>query len=777
MRHRERVPRVAIASRVFEPEAAAASFRLGAVADALAEAGAQVEALTASVPGSPAESEARVGRGAVRVVRWPVLRDSTGYVRGYLPYLSFDVPLFFRLLVARRPNVVLVEPPPTTGLVARIALGLRRVPYVWYAADVWSDATEIAGAPRLVASVVRAMERFTLRGAAGVIAVSDGVADRVRTLGAENVKVVRNGIDTGVYDPAARPLEPSELAELGVDAPYLLYAGTASEWQGASVFAEAVGDLTGEFPDLQLVYVGQGAEWDRIEDIAAGLERTRGRRVVVQVPPQSPEMVARLLVGSSGALVSIVPDKGYDFAYPTKVLAALSAGVPVLYAGKGPVAEDIEVARLGAVADYSPESVASGMRELLEARHDSFEPARLREWVVDQRSLAAAAREAAAFLRSVGEGESTDVARGEPRPPSAAVVTPWYPHGGAETEGLFVQREVDALRAEGADVRVVHLDRSLPPGQVQRELRGDLRVLRVGMNPANPASVAKAAGPLRAALRGVDVVHSHAVSALPVVAVARGKKPWVHTEHWSALSSPDSASPLLRAVRPAFGTLLRLPDLVVAESERLAAPIRRFRGNRPVELIPCIVPGPDAVQPWPGGEVLRLASTGGVIERKGPLLAVRALAALRARGIEASLVWTGEGHLREEALELAKTLGVDAEFPGAGTPEEVAQRLAEADMFIGPTQGENFFVAAAEALVAGRPVVASDQGGHVEYADPAFAEIVTEQTPDAYAEAIVRLREKLVGADAGTVAASVASRFTGEAVANRYLAVYEDLIT
>ncbi len=374
------------------------------------------------------------------------------------------------------------------------------------------------------------------------------------------------------------------------------------------------------------------------------------------------------------------------------------------------------------------------------------------------------------------------------------VVTPWYPTVDSPFSGLFVQREVDAFAAVGRPVYVVHLDRSLPAGKTVPAVVGGRPVLRLGMNPANPVSVALAVPALRRALSGMDVVNSHAISALPVVALARGRAKWVHTEHWSALSNPESAPALLRAVRPAFASLLRLPDAVVAESERLAEPIRAFGGS-PVELIPCIVPAPPQLPVTKKGELadpnskqatmrtpatrvrdpIRLASTGGVIDRKDPLLAVRTVKELEDRGVAASLIWTGEGDLRGEAIELAAKLGVDAEFPGAGSEEEVQERTAAADVFFAPTKGENFFVAAAEALVSGRPLVASDQGGHTEYADPKFTEIVTERTPGAYADAVLAVLRKTSGVPAEEIAGSVRDRFSPSTVAGQYLSLYSRL--
>ncbi|HEU4756328.1 MAG TPA: glycosyltransferase, partial [Agromyces sp.] len=149
--------RVTIATRIYAPEAAAASFRLSALASALSDEQHEVTVLTARVPASLRDA-ARATDAAdpgIRVRRAPVLRDASGQIRGYLQYLSFDAPLLLRLLFGRRPDAIVVEPPPTTGTVARLVATLRRTPYVYYAADVWSDGAQSIGAPRAVLSLLR----------------------------------------------------------------------------------------------------------------------------------------------------------------------------------------------------------------------------------------------------------------------------------------------------------------------------------------------------------------------------------------------------------------------------------------------------------------------------------------------------------------------------------------------------------------------------------------------------------------------------------------------
>lgn len=390
-------PPVVIASRIFAPESAAAAFRLDALAKSLVTRGARVRVLTSRPAGSPAHEV----RDGVEVRRARTLRGADGYIRGYAQYLSFDVPVFLRILLQRpTPGVLVVEPPPTTGVAVRLAAGLRRIPYVYYAADVWSDAASSLRVPRPVVRALRAVEGVALRGATAVIAVNEGVADRVRALGAGGVEVVPNGIDTEVFTPDAAA-DTGDPADPWGSARYLVYAGTASEWQGAGIFLDAFALVADEFPDLHLVFVGGGTDMAEIALRGAGNPRVHvlGQRDAARA--------AHLQARAEAALVSIVPGRGYDFAYPTKVLAALACGTPVVFAGEGPARADVRDFELGAVADFEAGSTADAIRAVLDSPRtpgSHLAPGRLRAWVLEHRSLAATGRRGAGVVLGAVRG-------------------------------------------------------------------------------------------------------------------------------------------------------------------------------------------------------------------------------------------------------------------------------------------------------------------------------------------------------------------------------------
>jgi glycosyltransferase involved in cell wall biosynthesis len=385
--------RVVIASRLYDPEPAAASFRLRALAAELAEGGAEVEVLTSRAPDNGA-AEPRPG---VTVRRARVVRDRSGYVRGYLPYLSFDLPLFFRLLVVRRPDVIVVEPPPTTGMVVRVVSALRRVPYVYYAADVWSDAASNATASRLVVRAVTAMEVAAWRAAAAVLSVSAGVTARLDQLGVrERVTEIGNALENDAFTPTG-PVESSAR-------PFVVYAGTASEVHGAHVFVDAFALVLERHPDAQLIFIGQGADRRDLEAAAARLPDDTVR-FLPRLPPAS---VAAWLRGAVAALASVRPGVGYDFAFPTKLYAAVACGTPVVYAGPGPAAGFVSDPVVGEAVDFDPGEVAAAIGRALASPPDPERRTRIAQWAREESRRGNPARLAAAIVRHAAGGRRDD---------------------------------------------------------------------------------------------------------------------------------------------------------------------------------------------------------------------------------------------------------------------------------------------------------------------------------------------------------------------------------
>lgn len=383
--------KVVVATRLYAPEVGAAAFRLKALVDGLVEQGAEVEVITTRAP-----KGAGVFRPPYRLTRWPVLRDPGGNVRGYVQYLSFDIPAFFRLLAVKA-DMVVSEPPPTTGLVVALSSLLRRRPFVYYAADVWTEALSAMEVPETVKRVMGALEGFVLRRAAKVIAVSEPVVGQVARFNvpAERIHVVGNGVDTGVFSPDGPVAAAAK--------PYFIYTGTMSEWQGAGIFIEALPLVRERFPDAEVRFFGQGTDEDHLKALAGTL--APGAVYFGGVVP--PSEAAQWIRGAAGALVSIKPGQGYDFAKPTKIYAAAGCGTPVVFAGQGDGAAIVADGGLGSAAAYEAQAVADAMIAVLaDSTLGGTQSADARvAWVADNASLAASGRVAAEAVMKLGNTE------------------------------------------------------------------------------------------------------------------------------------------------------------------------------------------------------------------------------------------------------------------------------------------------------------------------------------------------------------------------------------
>jgi glycosyltransferase involved in cell wall biosynthesis len=108
---------------------------------------------------------------------------------------------------------------------------------------------------------------------------------------------------------------------------------------------------------------------------------------------------------------------------------------------------------------------------------------------------------------------------------------------------------------------------------------------------------------------------------------------------------------------------------------------------------------------------------GRLVDKKGVIHLVRAMAAVRKSVPDASLTIAGDGPLREGLAREAETLKVPATFLGVQTPEQVQQLMRRAAVLAGPSIADNrgnaegLPITFLEAQASGLPLVVSTSGG------------------------------------------------------------------
>lgn len=218
----------------------------------------------------------------------------------------------------------------------------------------------------------------------------------------------------------------------------------------------------------------------------------------------------------------------------------------------------------------------------------------------------------------------------------------------------------------------------------------------------------------------VDIWPSVRKLGLPTLVTLHGYDISIYREWWEA-----GHGGLLRRAYPR--RLLRMakdPDVrFIAVSQAIMD--RAIEYGIPAGKITVSYIGVDTQRFKAGGLPLdqrhkRILFVGRMVEKKAPLLMVRAYAEVRKNVLTAELAMIGDGPLLSDAKTLSAELKAPVEFFGACTTDEVLAQLHEAKVFCLPSviamngDAEGFGLVILEAQACGVPVVTSALGGAKE---------------------------------------------------------------
>lgn len=128
---------------------------------------------------------------------------------------------------------------------------------------------------------------------------------------------------------------------------------------------------------------------------------------------------------------------------------------------------------------------------------------------------------------------------------------------------------------------------------------------------------------------------------------------------------------------------------------------------------------------------------------------------------------------------------LDAPMPGSGSgvmvldaapPETMPAWFSAATLTAVPSRYEGFGLVALESLACGTPVLAADVGGLAEIVDPSVGVLAPPRSPETLArEALALLADPERLQRMSTAGVEVAARYSWDATAAAYLALYADL--
>jgi teichuronic acid biosynthesis glycosyltransferase TuaC len=242
---------------------------------------------------------------------------------------------------------------------------------------------------------IRPMLRWTLTNAAGAIAVSADLKNKMIALGIPeaSIRVISNGVDTERFHPldaksARRQLGISEEGSIAVS------VGSLIESKGHHLLIAAVANLAARFPKWRLYVIGEGVHRAKLEELV----REKHLQDKVFLPGNRPNEELPLWFSAADLSCLMSSREGW----PNVVSEALACGTPVLATRIGGIPEIITSPELGMFVERSVDSVAAGLEQSLTKAWNREEIARRSR----SRSWDAVSTEVEAFLQSTISSKS-----------------------------------------------------------------------------------------------------------------------------------------------------------------------------------------------------------------------------------------------------------------------------------------------------------------------------------------------------------------------------------
>ncbi len=165
--------------------------------------------------------------------------------------------------------------------------------------------------------------------------------------------------------------------------------------------------------------------------------------------------------------------------------------------------------------------------------------------------------------------------------------------------------------------------------------------------------------------------------------------------------------------------------------------------------------------------------------QKGPDILVEAIPAILQRHPSSRFAFVGEGDMREALESRVRQLGVAhaVRFLGYRHGDELVRLYKLADVVCMPSRNEPFGIVVLEAWSAGKPVIASQNGGPAEYVCHEVNGLKIYPNPESVVWGVSRMfadfaRARRMGRNGRK---AVQERFTWDTITEQMLAIYQGL--
>ena len=332
-------------------------------------------------------------------------------------------------------------------------------------------------------------------------------------------------------------------------------------------------------------------------------------------------------------------------------------------------------------------------------------------------------------------------------------LTPWYPSEKDAMSGLFVQKHVEAVRAQGVDVRVIFSETWLDTWRQWKALQ------REGWKP--------------------DLVQLNVIQKQGLLAKTIGV-PYIIVEHWSGyLPENGQFSRMSRFKRDLYRHIANNAERILTVSEPLQKAMQACGIENELWGTIDNVVDDFFFEPRVKSQESRLKTLLHVScfdERaknvKGLLRAAKMLSEKR-QDWRLKLVGTGVDY--EDVRAYADSLDIPQgclEWTGELTPQQVSDEMHSADALVLSSRYETYGVVLAEAAAAGLPILSTPVGIAEEVADLIVPQEIAQHKAGTFAEFI----ESILFKGEKLKVKGERDRYTAASIGKKLIAIYDSCL-
>ena len=263
-------------------------------------------------------------------------------VFNYLSYVLLAVP---RALFLPCDVILAMTDPPFEGIVGAFVAMLKGKPFVYNIRDMYPDMA-IGGSivePGLLSRLWEKLHRWALRRATCVVVLGEDMRNRIVGKGVPiaHVSVVRDGADLPQQGTLSSTFDQDVIRAIRGNFQFvLLHAGNLGFYGAWDTLLAGAKQLCEE--GIGLVFVGEGAERDRLQDVAKNLPNVR----FLSFFPGS--KISSVLASADAHLITV--KRGLEgVVVPSKMYGILAAGKPIIAVAP----QECDVVSIGEVKGFS----------------------------------------------------------------------------------------------------------------------------------------------------------------------------------------------------------------------------------------------------------------------------------------------------------------------------------------------------------------------------------------------------------------------------------------